>query len=473
MRLDDTNLSTPRWARAADVLTVLLALVALVVAFTGGERVTLFGMRLSVTSWVRPAVWALLVTAVRHKFVPRPSLYRLLLVPRTPRHETLAAVLPAVVVSRAAVLLVGLIAVYVFGFPLDEGPVAPTSEPANLLARWDTGWYLHIVKNGYRPSADLAGQQNIVFFPLYPLLTRAVGELIGERWLLAGFLVTIGAFAGALAYLFRLGKRVCRTPEGPALSIALLAAYPFAVFYGAVYTEALFLLCAAGAFYHALRRQPLAAAGWALAAGLTRPNGVLLVVPLAVIVAVLAWPRLARPGTWVSGPFEPADGARLTAADLLMVAAPAIGLGIYTAYIWWLAGDPLAWMRAQTAWGRGYEGLRALIPDPFLRRGLFGALKLSTPNTLNSLAGFFALCVAVPVTRYYGLAFGLFVALNVLVPMATGGPTSLGRFTSVLFPMFIYLADAVPARHRPYWIAVFAMGQALVATMFFTWRELY
>jgi hypothetical protein len=473
--MQDLTPELPRWARAADVLTLLLSLAALVIAFTGGERVTLFGVPLSVTSWVRPAAWALLLTALRHKFIPQPSLYHLLLAGRTPRHETLAAVLPAVVVSRPAVLLVGLIAVYVFGFPPGAGPTGPVDEAATLLHRWDTGWYLHIVTNGYRPSGELLAQQNIAFFPLYPLLTRAVGEVVGERWLLAGFLVSMAAFTGALLYLFRLGRLVCRTPDGPRIAVALLAAYPFAVFFGAVYTESLFLLCACGAFYHAIRRQPLAAAGWAMAAGLTRPNGVLLAAPLAVIVAVHAWPRLKQYGTWVAGEGGPAreSGIGPRWEDLFMVAAPAIGLGLYVGYIWSLTGDPLAWMRAQAGWGRGYEGLAAFVPDPFLRRGLFGALKFSTPGTLNSLAALFALCLAVPVFRRYGLAFGLFVALNIVVPMASGGTTSLGRFTSVLFPMFICLADAVPPRHQPYWIAVFAMGQALVAAMFFTWREMY
>jgi len=467
----------PRWARAADALTVLLSLAALVIALTGGERVALLGVSLSLTSWLRPAVWALLITALRHKLVPRPSLYDLLLARRTPpRHETLAAVLPALVVPRVAVLLVGLVAVSVFGFPEPEATsTVAASEPGNLLHRWDTGWYLSIVRNGYRPSSEFFRQQNIAFFPLYPFAVRMVGEVVGRQFLLAGFLVSTAAFAGALVYLFRLGQQVCRTDAAPRLALALLAVYPFAIFFSVVYTESLFLLCAAGAFYHALRRQHLAAAGWAVAAGLTRPNGVLLAVPLAVVVAVRAWPALSRRHAWMAGPFGPSPGEarRPALAELLMVAAPAIGLGIYATYIWRLTGDPLAWMRVQAGWGRGFDPLQALLPDPLLRLGLLRALRLSTFDTLNTLAGFFALVLAWPVARSYGLAFGLFVALNVLVPMLAGGPVSLGRFSSVLFPVFMYLADAVPDRHRSYWVAGFAMGQALVASMFFTWRPLF
>jgi hypothetical protein len=50
---------------------------------------------------------------------------------------------------------------------------------------------------------------------------------------------------------------------------------------------------------------------------------------------------------------------------------------------------------------------------------------------------------------------------------------SMGRVTSVLFPVFLWLAAAVPARHRTAWIACFALLQGFVAVMFFTWRPLF
>jgi hypothetical protein len=49
----------------------------------------------------------------------------------------------------------------------------------------------------------------------------------------------------------------------------------------------------------------------------------------------------------------------------------------------------------------------------------------------------------------------------------------MGRVTSVLFPVFLWLGAAVPARHRVAWIGLFALLQGFVAVMFFTWRPLY
>ena len=50
---------------------------------------------------------------------------------------------------------------------------------------------------------------------------------------------------------------------------------------------------------------------------------------------------------------------------------------------------------------------------------------------------------------------------------------SAGRFSSVLFPAFLWLAAMIPVRHRAGWIAVFAGLQAFNATLFYTWRPLF
>jgi hypothetical protein len=50
---------------------------------------------------------------------------------------------------------------------------------------------------------------------------------------------------------------------------------------------------------------------------------------------------------------------------------------------------------------------------------------------------------------------------------------SMGRITSVLFPMFIWLAAVVPARYRVGVMIAFATLQGFAAALFFTWRPLF
>ena len=49
----------------------------------------------------------------------------------------------------------------------------------------------------------------------------------------------------------------------------------------------------------------------------------------------------------------------------------------------------------------------------------------------------------------------------------------MGRITSTLFPVFIALAARLPRQAIPVWVMAFAILQGLVATLFFTWRELF
>ena len=117
------------------------------------------------------------------------------------------------------------------------------------LARWDSVWYLRIADSGYGGQRARAR----AFFPLYPLLVRGLatrsGRLAGAL-LLAAYAVSLAAFLGALVLLYRLtelelGRRLARP------TLLLLAVFPAALYFGAPYSESLFLLLAVGAFYAA------------------------------------------------------------------------------------------------------------------------------------------------------------------------------------------------------------------------------
>src|SRR3954454_23261852 len=70
--------------------------------------------------------------------------------------------------------------------PVGNALVAP-------LARWDSVWYLAIANDGY-PADD---PRRAAFFPLYPLLVRAVNAIVRDP-IVAGALVSLACFAVAL-----------------------------------------------------------------------------------------------------------------------------------------------------------------------------------------------------------------------------------------------------------------------------------
>ena len=59
----------PLWAKALDAVAIIMAILAISVAITGGFRIVVFDVRISVTDWWRPALWCLIALAVRHAIV--------------------------------------------------------------------------------------------------------------------------------------------------------------------------------------------------------------------------------------------------------------------------------------------------------------------------------------------------------------------------------------------------------------------
>jgi mannosyltransferase PIG-V len=478
--------SLPRWARALDFLCLAFVLLGLTVALSGGFRVRLFDARVAVTSPYRMLVWAAIVAVVRHLALPRPPIYadlpaRVLAAWNTNAVRTSLA---ALVSTRAGIMFVGYMAIFLIGYPNIRAPWRVSgNEFGNLPARWDVGWYLGVAIDGYSFSPQVqakAGQQNIVFFPAMPLLTRVAGRLFGGSPLAytwGGVLVSLIAFLAGLAYLFRLARDLLASETLAAYVVWLVAAYPFSLFYGVPYTESLFLLGSAGAFYHFLRGESWKGGAWGLLVGLTRPNGCFLSVPLALI-ALEPWLP-----AWLVGGHRAADPARLQqrtparlVASIAAASLPGIGVLLYSAYIWSLTGHPLSWAEGHIAWGRSYQGLWILVAERYQylsEAGVYNYTSQGSADFIQLIGVVFALIPVWPVARRFGLAFAVFILINMLPPLAAGGLLSAGRFSSVLFPAFIWFGSVVPERQRPGWIAAFMALQALNATMFYTWRQLY
>jgi hypothetical protein len=394
----------------------------------------------------------------------------------TLRDDPASAAAVAAACSRVAVLLVGYFAVLTLGSGAKELNVSP--DPlVNLPARYDAGWYSSIAMDGYRFDGRFDKQQNFAFFPAYPLMMRAAGHLIGAfergvvrqrrmtRALWGGVALSLVAFVWAVSYFARLARdTIGESLAGNA--IATLAAYPFAVFFSAPYTESVFLLGSVAAFYHFRRHEWVVAAAWGLLVGLTRPNGCLLSVVLACIMGEQLWRDRHAIDRLRAYP---------VARALLAAAAPGVGMLLYSAFVYRLTGAWFGWARLQAAWGRSFRGLEPVQNgvEWVAESGLLPVVAAFPVDTLNAIAFVFALSMVWPAYRRVGIAAAVFILINIMPPMISGGVLSMGRMTSTLFPMFLALAAILPARLVTPTVTAFALGQGLVATLFFTWRPLY
>ena len=132
---------------------------------------------------------------------------------------------------------------------LTRRSAASATSSSAPLARWDAVWFLAIANARLR-GGRLAAH---AFFPLYPLLSRGLAELGGGSagaLLIAAYAVSLAAFFAALVLLYRLAAlELGRRAAGP--TVLLLCVFPASLFFGAPYSESLFLLCSVGAFYAA------------------------------------------------------------------------------------------------------------------------------------------------------------------------------------------------------------------------------
>jgi hypothetical protein len=105
--------------------------------------------------------------------------------------------------------------------------------------------------------------------------------------------------------------------------------------------------------------------------------------------------------------------------------------------------------------------------------GLYAYTSQWSNDLIQLLGALFVLVSAWPVARRLGLAYAVFILINILPPLAAGGLLSAGRFSSVLFPAFIWIATMIDERQRTGWLTSFMAFQALNAALFYTWREMY
>src|SRR3954468_23649354 len=369
----------------------------------------------------------------------------------------------ALVVSRLLVWAAGAVAAALWGLSarvtlFDPGAVTRPFGPAGNalvapLARWDSVWYLAIAHDGY-PADD---PRRAAFFPLYPLLVRAGNTVVGSP-IVAGALVSVACFAVALVLLRRLTEVELGAPAARA-AVWAIALFPGAVFFSAVYSEALYLALSVGCLYAARTGRW----GWAGAAGAlgaaTRSAGVVLVVPLAVM-----WlgqrDRRVRDAAWIA----------LVPSGLLAFCA-ALALG---------GGDALAPFHAQDIWFRHFAGPLAGAWDG-TTAAWRGVHHLDDPAARADVVLFCFLVLAVPavvgVLRRLPAAYGAYVLAALALPLSYPvGPQplmSLPRFLAVLFPLFMWLgawmADGGRGRLAVLLVPS-AAGLVAVTAVFATWH---
>ena len=348
-------------------------------------------------------------------------------------------------------------------------------------AHWDGVWFIRIAADGYGVHA-----QSQAFFPLYPLLVRAVAVLTGHDYVVAGLVLSLACYAGAMVVLFKLAQALLG-PRVALWSVVFISVFPTALFFQAVYSESLFLLLTLLSFWWA-RGGRWALAGLAgLLAVLMRSGGAFLLLPLAVVW----WEQwrggaVRLPGGPAAVPAPPVR--RPSAASFAWLLLVPAGLGLYMAYLWWAFGDPLLFSSTQAYWGRqltlptsaiwrgavaavnGVRWLAAHGIGPILDMRLpSGGLDSTVVANLLEFSSFVAaVAMLVACWRKLPAAYTLYALAALLFPLlystAARPLYTMPRFIIVVFPLFIGAAAVLAPLRVWRWVAVGFLGVLLLAS---------
>jgi hypothetical protein len=333
-----------------------------------------------------------------------------------------------VALSRAVVVLAAFLAENVVA----RNPALTSGDGAPILrslTSWDGWWYLGIARDGYHVQPIVDGYHDYAFLPFFPFLVRVLSFPWPQFAGLISVALANAAFVGAIVLFVQLGERVVGR-ERALLGAALLALFPFSAVFSMAYTESLFLLFALGAFLAAeTDRRPMAGALLALSA-LTRLQGAILIVPLALIL------------------FQ-RDGRRIRPSQAWLLLGPMTALSFIVG-VASFAGSASAYGAAQAAWGR--SGIAGAAPDQSL------LYQLSVPNSIQLLT----LLVAIYLLVYLRpdrvrIPYVLLPIGAILLALASGSLLSIGRQVMVAFTNSWLLAG-----RRARW---FRFGWPVVSTV--------
>lgn len=353
------------------------------------------------------------------------------------RFDWLLIPITAFVVTRIIVFLAAYLTEVAFPSIVGDGlyHVDPNNIFLDVWARWDSGFYLSIINDGY--SFVLGQQSNVAFFPLYPLIVNLLSTITGNV-LLAATIVSNACLFVALVFLYKLTELEF-DKDTASRSVFYIAAFPTAFFFSAVYTESTFLVFSIGALYFARKQEW----GWATTMGmLCSMSRIVGVISFGVIG--LEWLRyhgwtfstIYKVEAWKNM----LNGIRTDWANLAVIFLVPLGLISYMLFLYINFNDPVAFSTVQGAWGREQIGFfavlmrdaRLLLSGDFLRGQVWYHIALDLVPALAVLAS------VIWMWRRLGESYAILSALSILIPLNSGSQ-SLSRYVLVVFPFFMLL----------------------------------
>jgi len=301
-------------------------------------------------------------------------------------------------------------------------------KPANRLFHWDANWYRDIVKNGYRYDGNYKKQQNPVFPPIYPVISRLCSLLTKDTEI--AMLLTSNLLGLLAVFLIFFITDRSFGQETAFKTAMLYSLYPGALFFTVPYSESTAVLLSSIAFYFLIRRD------YYLAFAIT---GLATIARIQVIFFSMAFAVY----------FLIRERDDLNLLKLLICCLLSIsGILLYSVYLGFKFGEPMAWtLLNRYAWGDG-NSLSNFIKN-LTSILLFKDISI-LPNKSYILMIWISIISLIVYLRRYGIKDVLFivsfipfifsVVADISQTYSCDACSDLVRYLYTIFPLFIIFA---------------------------------
>lgn len=322
----------------------------------------------------------------------------------------------------------------------------------HLLAGWDSKWYLLVAQNGYASSIP-AGigkltQTDLGFFPLVPLLIRAVHVVTGLGFGVSGVVVSsVLGLAGCVALYWLLAETF--DVESAELGTALVFLSPAAFVLVMFYSESAIILFVSLTLLCLGRRWWLAAGLFAALATSADPVAVAVVVPCAVA----SFFAIRHRRDW---------------ASLVAPLVAPVGVVAFFAYLWAHTGSFFEWFHAQrSGWQQGVygSGLPHAIRDAFSTNFVNPNDTVRIVSALVTVALVLTFWRARPPLPWAGYVFAV-LAMGLISPIVGITPRLLLRG----FPLFAVLGVRRSTRVGQVLLILSSGALAVLTILSATWH---
>lgn len=312
------------------------------------------------------------------------------------------------------------------------------------LIHWDAGWYMDIVKHGYSYNGNQNIQQNIAFFPLYPIIMGILGQLFGLK---NGVATIFPALLTGVAsiYAFHSLAKTKLNENASLFATAAYALYPGATFFISAYPTSIMNLLVIIALLEFSKKRYFIAA---LVAGISTAGGALLVFLSATITLAFAKKIIPQKNKSLTSRFS----------QLILFGFLAFsGIICFMLYQQLAFGNALVFIDVQKAWGyktivERIINLMTLSPifgggyGSFIRSIFFlqptgnspeGSVEYFT-NTFSILMAIFSTWILYKFKEYLLFLYSALVLLGYIWFIGSvQGPSSTFRLLYIDIPIFI------------------------------------